>query len=216
MPPKRTNIGRRTRQTNQRANARQNEAEEQLSQRNQSNRLRTAASRANESEEARASRNLLAQQRSRRNRASISDANRDQQNLMERLARQSQAAINSTILYRAAYQYSNELNYSMHKYVDIGTMNKICTHCKAMKFKSEAPGICCVNGKVVLPQLNSPPEPLLSLVSGTAPQSKHFLTNIPRYNSCFHMTSFAATNIIQQNFMPTFKVTSAHTMQIKQ
>lgn len=82
----------------------------------------------------------------------------------------------------------------------IGTMNTVCTYCKAMKFKNEAPGICCVNGKVNLPTLNSPPQPLNSLVSGTAAHSKHFLTNIQKYNSLFQMTSFGATNIIRQNY----------------
>lgn len=88
-------------------------------------------------------------------------------------------------------------------------MNKICQYCKALKFNTETPGLCCANGKVKLPALNPPPEPLLSLVSGTAPRSKHFLTNIQTYNSSFQMTSFGATNIIRDNFMPTFKVISA-------
>jgi len=51
-----------------------------------------------------------------------------------------------------------------------------------------------------------PPDPLRSLVSGMHLDSKHFLANIQKYNSCFQMTSFGSTQIIQDNFMPTFKV----------
>ncbi|UYV75155.1 hypothetical protein LAZ67_12002687 [Cordylochernes scorpioides] len=40
------------------------------------------------------------------------------------------------------------------------------THCGAQKFKNETPGMCCAGGKVKLPDLRSPPEPLLTLVSG--------------------------------------------------
>jgi hypothetical protein len=66
--------------------------------------------------------------------------------------------------------------------------------------------MCCANGKVKLPELNLPREPLKSLVSGVTSQSKHFLANIRRYNSCFQMTSFGAKEIVHENFMPTFKV----------
>ena len=50
------------------------------------------------------------------------------------------------------------------------------------------------------------PEPLHSLVSSNGPDSKYFLTDIQEYNNCFPMTSFGATKIIQENFMPTFKI----------
>jgi hypothetical protein len=57
-----------------------------------------------------------------------------------------------------------------------------------------------------LAPLVPPPEPLRSLVSGTENDSTHFLTNIQKYNSCFQMTSFGATHVVRDNFMPTFKV----------
>ncbi|XP_075469185.1 uncharacterized protein LOC142502199 [Ascaphus truei] len=63
------------------------------------------------------------------------------------------------------------------------------------------------NGKVQLPPLHSPPDPLLSYMSGTTSESKHFLQNIRKYNSCFQMTSFGATSIVEQiGFKSTFKV----------
>ena len=86
-------------------------------------------------------------------------------------------------------------------------MTKVCRYCDALKWPGEAPGMCCSNGKVKLPSLQPPPEPLESLMSGTTPTSKHFLENIRRYNSCFQMTSFGATNdVCEPGFMPTFKV----------
>ncbi|GFW34180.1 helitron_like_N domain-containing protein [Trichonephila clavipes] len=66
--------------------------------------------------------------------------------------------------------------------------------------------MCCASGKVKLPELHSPPEPLSTFLSGVTRVSKHFLENIRKYNSCFKMTSFGATNIVRENYMPTFRV----------
>jgi hypothetical protein len=67
--------------------------------------------------------------------------------------------------------------------------------------------MCCSNGKVSLPPLQPPLEPFESLMSETTLRSKHFLENIRKYNSCFQMTSFGATNeVCEPGFMPTFKV----------
>jgi len=69
-------------------------------------------------------------------------------------------------------------------------MDKVCPHCTAMKFKGEAPGMCCASGKVKLPELEQPKEPLKSLLNKITYDSKYFLKNIRKYNSCFQMTSF--------------------------
>ncbi|GFS95467.1 uncharacterized protein TNCV_2805921 [Trichonephila clavipes] len=66
--------------------------------------------------------------------------------------------------------------------------------------------MCCASGKVKLPELHSPPEPLSTFLSGVTRVSKHFLENIRKYNSCFQMTSFGATNIVRENYMPTSSV----------
>lgn len=207
MPPKRQNIGRRTRRANQAASARANEGAEQRAQRNNEQQIRRARQRTNQTEEEREIQNLDHQLRMIRNRGTRdrSDENRNQQNLNRRMDRQSRQ---NTSLLRAALHYDHEMNYSLHGSVDIGAMNIVCAYCKAMKFKNEAPGLCCFNGKVKLPPLNNPPEPLKTLVSGATPQSKHFMKNIQSYNSCFHFTSFGATKIERQNFMPTFKVST--------
>lgn len=95
---------------------------------------------------------------------------------------------------------------SKHPAVSIGKMDTLCLHCHALKFKKEAPGMCCSNGKVALTALNEPLEPLRSYVSGTTDSSKHFLSNIRKYNSAFQMTSFGASKVINDGFMPTFKI----------
>ncbi|XP_028967653.1 uncharacterized protein LOC114828293 [Galendromus occidentalis] len=85
-------------------------------------------------------------------------------------------------------------------------MDQVCNFCRALKFAKETPGMCCAGGKVKLSELCPPPEPLATLISGSTNQSRHFLKNIRKYNSCFQMTSFGATEIIRDNYMPTFKV----------
>lgn len=83
-------------------------------------------------------------------------------------------------------------------------MERLCMHCDALKFFKESPGMCCSNGKVSLPPLTVPPEPLRSYVSGATNLSKTFLANIRKYNSAFQMTSFGASKVVKDGFMFTF------------
>ncbi|XP_075707181.1 LOW QUALITY PROTEIN: uncharacterized protein LOC142741727 [Rhinoderma darwinii] len=66
--------------------------------------------------------------------------------------------------------------------------------------------MCCSAGKVQLPPLTAPPEPLKSLMTVNTPQTKHFLGNLRCYNSCFRMISFGVNEIRERGFMPTFKI----------
>jgi hypothetical protein len=43
-------------------------------------------------------------------------------------------------------------------------------------------------------------------MSGTSEESKHFLHNIRKYNSCFNMTSFGTSTVAEPGFMTTFKI----------
>ncbi|GFS51352.1 retrovirus-related Pol polyprotein from transposon RE1 [Trichonephila clavipes] len=106
----------------------------------------------------------------------------------------------------SAFHYDSNNDYSLPPNVVIGKMDKICMYCSALKFKNETRGMCCASGKVKLPELHSPPEPLSTFLSGVTRVSKHFLENIRKYNSCFQMTSFGATNIVRENYMPIFRV----------
>ncbi|GFU70728.1 ATP-dependent DNA helicase [Trichonephila clavipes] len=109
----------------------------------------------------------------------------------------------------SAFHYDSNNEYSLHSNVVIGKMDKICMYCSALKFKNETRGMCCASGKVKLPDLHSPPEPLSTFLSAVTRVSKHFLENIRKYNSCFQMTSFGATNIVRENYMPTSSVHSS-------
>ncbi|KAK2701332.1 hypothetical protein QYM36_020011 [Artemia franciscana] len=51
-------------------------------------------------------------------------------------------------------------------------MSKICPYCKALKFNGETMGMCCASGKVKLPLLAAPPEPLKTFLTGTTSESK--------------------------------------------
>ncbi|VDN05605.1 unnamed protein product, partial [Onchocerca ochengi] len=106
---------------------------------------------------------------------------------------------------RLAFRYNPADNYNLNPHFLIGTMNEVCPYCKALKFKGEAKGMCCAAGKIKLPQLEEPSEPLKTLLAGYSAESKRFLSKIRKYNSCFQMTSFGA-EIVTTHFMPTFKV----------
>ncbi|UYV61137.1 hypothetical protein LAZ67_1003546 [Cordylochernes scorpioides] len=75
--------------------------------------------------------------------------------------------------------------------------------CGALRWKDESSGMCCSNGKVRLPLIDLPPEPLRSLLSGENSDSVHFLRNIRKYNSCFQMTSSGAENQTHSVTFPT-------------
>ena len=108
--------------------------------------------------------------------------------------------------YRLAFRYSPVDDYSLSRCVQIGTMSKICPYCKALKFNGETMGMCCASGQVKLPLLAAPPEPLKTFLTGTTSESKRFLSQIRKYNSCFQMTSFGAQIENPDQFMSTFKV----------
>ncbi|XP_041451282.1 uncharacterized protein LOC111080369 [Drosophila obscura] len=150
------------------------ESNQDITHRNENNRLRKAGSRSNQ-----------------RNNDATTTAN-------ERLDIQN--------LQGVAFTYNSVTDYASHRQIIIGSMSDRFRHCQALKFKGEADGMCCASGKVKLPELGSPTQPLSTLLNGLTPESNHFLNNIRKYNSSFQMTSFGATNIIRDNFMQTFKI----------
>ncbi|XP_067614418.1 uncharacterized protein [Eurosta solidaginis] len=109
-------------------------------------------------------------------------------------------------LNRAAFEYNSAIAYKDIRCVDIGSLSVVCQHCNALKFQSETPGLCCAGGKVKLPVLTHPPEPLHSLLYGNTIQSKHFLENTQKYNGCFQMKSFGAQVVDVPGYSPTFKI----------
>ncbi|GFT49848.1 helitron_like_N domain-containing protein [Trichonephila clavipes] len=172
-------IGRSTKQAKRRREERASETNEQRKTRQERDRVHTALARSLETREQRQAR----QQRNRNH------------------STQTRRTIH-TDLNLCGFNYNPLNNYSLYASAIIRKMDKKCTYCGAQKFKNETPGMCCAGGKVKLPDLRSPPEPLLTLVSGKTSQSKKFLKNIRKYNLCYQMTM----NIVSANYMPTFKV----------
>ncbi|KAJ7193496.1 hypothetical protein B0H12DRAFT_992595, partial [Mycena haematopus] len=86
---------------------------------------------------------------------------------------------------------------------DLGRMDVSCEHCGALHWNAEkivnSPvgrpqfGMCCDHGKVVIPKLKEPPEPLKQLFVGDDTQSKEFLKNIAQYNTALAFTSLGVT-----------------------
>jgi hypothetical protein len=202
---KRRNIGRRTRNATQQSIIRASQNELQRNQINETARIRNNEARSSRTQNVREIRNEVDRLRKRNERAVINRSieRNEENNLNRRVSRQS----NEHVLDRLAFRYDPTKDYAADQSVDIGSMTFVCFHCKAMKFRNETQNLCCANGKIKLPKLNPPPEPLRTLMSGADAESKHFLSNIQKYNSCFQITSFGATNIVNENFMPTFKVT---------
>ncbi|GFX94405.1 ATP-dependent DNA helicase [Trichonephila clavipes] len=86
-------------------------------------------------------------------------------------------------------------------------MNKKCQYCDAFKWNDETAGMCCSSGKVPLPLLGEPEEPLKTLLLSVTNVSKQFLRKIRKYNSCFQMISFGVDKVIRMpGISPTFTV----------
>ncbi|XP_068992255.1 uncharacterized protein [Neodiprion pinetum] len=210
MPARRrgASIARHTPRSASRRNTRALRTEDQIQQDNTHVRENMARLRQAESEDVRAERNerrRLEQRQSRRLIVGRCRANEQQRQQVHRL-------FTSNSFLRLAFEYEHDIQYYAHSKVVIGAMDKECPHCHALKFKTEPPGMCCSSGKVQLPAIETPPEPLNGLLIGTDPDSNLFLKSIRTFNSCFQMTSFGATEIIRNNaingqqFNSTFKI----------
>ncbi|CAH1113080.1 unnamed protein product [Psylliodes chrysocephalus] len=105
------------------------------------------------------------------------------------------------------FQYDPSVEYHNQPLIVIGPMNKKCQYCDAFKWKNETAGMCCSSGKVSLPLLGEPEEPLKTLLLSVTDESKQFLSKIRKYNSCFQMTPFGVDKVIRMpGFSPTFTV----------
>ncbi|XP_046865507.1 uncharacterized protein LOC124459827 isoform X2 [Drosophila willistoni] len=199
-----------SRQTNRSRGMQDRRAIRSDAERQQSNadvRVRMAQLRASQLQEAIDERNQQRQLERREARRFVANRRRviDQHQQVLR-------AFTSHSFLRLAFQYEPDVEYYAHSKVVIGTLDKECPHCQALKFKNEPIGMCCSSGKVKLPEIKTPPEPLHGLLIGTDPNSSLFLRSIRQFNSCFQMTSFGATEIVKntaangQQFNSTFKI----------
>ncbi|XP_043468040.1 uncharacterized protein LOC122502180 [Leptopilina heterotoma] len=115
-----------------------------------------------------------------------------------RVLRKWQEKVNSGFSYNPLIEYSQAAN--------IGNMDNVCNHCRALRWTNESKGICCSSRKISLPPILEAPEPLRSLLDGHHYKSKSFLRNIRSYNSAFQMTSFGGNEIYEPGFRPTFRI----------
>ncbi|GIY73545.1 uncharacterized protein CDAR_620491 [Caerostris darwini] len=97
-------------------------------------------------------------------------------------------ALTRVSLLSLAFEYEADVDYSSHSQIIIGTVDKECQHCIALKNEGESAGFCCATGKVVLPPLNSPPEPLKTLLGGATLQSKLLLCIIRKIRFSFYLS----------------------------
>ena len=106
-----------------------------------------------------------------------------------------------------AFLYDPKVPYQTDPAVDIGKMSHTCVFCRALKYAFESDGMCCSSGKVNLPLLEPPPEPVNALITGKSKKSQNFLKQIRQYNSAFQMTSFGVSKLaLQPGFMSTFRI----------
>ena len=101
------------------------------------------------------------------------------------------------------------LNYHPDNFVNttsVGLLSVQCQNCGALKFSKETEGFCCSKGNVKLDVFPQPQPFLQRLYEGTDSDSKHFLSNIQKYNCAFQMTSFGCHEINMAGFSPSFRI----------
>ena len=74
----------------------------------------------------------------------------------------------------------------------IGTRSIICQFCNALRFVDESDSVCCLSGKVSLPPLPPPPEPLQDLYTTQDQSGTVFRKYIRQLNNCLSMSSLKA------------------------
>ena len=178
MPPKRKAINQCIIRSQKIRALRAAESDEQRALRLESRRVHAAEIRSSESPEQRQVRLRNARVRTTQARSSETPEQRERRLQVDRIRTARSRRTVHADLNHCAFHYDSSIPYSLHPSVVIGKLIKICTHCNALKFKNETPGMCCASGKVKLPELLPPPEPLLTLFSGVTQESLHFLENI--------------------------------------
>ena len=87
-------------------------------------------------------------------------------------------------------------------------MTGSCQHCQALLWTGERNGLCCMDGKVKIFDINffHPPEPLQSLFLGLDRRSVAFLKNIRAYNSALQMSSLGMNEIRLDGWNPNIRI----------
>ncbi|GBO30300.1 hypothetical protein AVEN_156361-1 [Araneus ventricosus] len=151
MPKRRkgANLSRRTTNSTVMRDIRARRSGEQIQQNNTDVRASMAQLRESLSEEARDERNQQRQLERRETRRFIVNRRRGIDQQRQQLLR----AFTSDSFLRLAFQYEPDVEYYAHSKVVIGSLDKECPHCHALKFKNEPVGMCCSSGKVQLTEI---------------------------------------------------------------
>lgn len=98
----------------------------------------------------------------------------------QRMARRRQSFTENiwNVFTNKAFEYDSGVDYGSHSLIAVGKMNNECQYCKALKWKEETPGLCCSGGKISIPTIEEPIEPLKSLFMSETNESRRFLKNI--------------------------------------
>jgi len=101
------------------------------------------------------------------------------------------------------------------EYNNLGMLSVICSHCHALHFDCEKLtsswvnhpkfGMCCLQGQIQLPPLQSLTGILHNYLTGNDYSSREFCNNIQQYNAAFAMTSVGVklTTLLPDNQVPT-------------
>lgn len=87
--------------------------------------------------------------------------------------------------FKRALRSTNHLSDSSF---NIGGMTVICQRCLAKRYPKERKGLCCKQGKVILPQ----PNPLPPFLDNLYRTNIEFVRDIRKYNQAFAFTSLGA------------------------
>ncbi|GIY45233.1 helitron_like_N domain-containing protein, partial [Caerostris darwini] len=135
------NLGRRTKKSASMQNIRAHRRDQQIQQDNADVRVSMAHFRGSKSQEACDERNRQRRLERRQARRYVVNTRR----AIDQQRQQVHRAFTSDSFLRLAFQYEPDVEYYAHSKVAIGTMDKECPHCHALKFKNEPAGLCCAS-----------------------------------------------------------------------
>ena len=87
----------------------------------------------------------------------------------------------------------------LHCNSHIGTLSRVCLHCKALRFPGETANFCCMLGKIYIDPIKDPPPLLRQLFLGNSTHAVEFRKNLRQYNCLFQMTSFGAKEDVRRD-----------------
>ncbi|GFU02415.1 uncharacterized protein TNCV_1238981 [Trichonephila clavipes] len=165
---RKANLNLRTRYTERSRRQLSNMTEEERKSVQKRNRLSTIQMRNAEPAEKRAARLEDARLRTHWSRSAAIDLVRYQRKGRERVrisGTRTQRAANLNLQYHCLeFRYNSAIDCSSSQHIAIEQMSHGSTYCQALKFNNEAKWMCCAGGKIKLPHLEAPPEPLKTLL----------------------------------------------------